>query len=830
MSKAKRNVHSVDSSSVELKQRRILIDGKPRQLFAGEVHYFRLAREEWESRLQLLLNNGMDTVATYIPWIWHEVTAGDIDVTGRTHPQRDLAGFLDLCASYGLNVMVRPGPFCMAELKNEGVPYRLYKPPFVQPLTWNGARTSTRVLDYLAPDFLGAVNEWYDAVMPVIASRLKTRGGPVIAVQLDNEIGMLQWVSNCPDLSDYACEEMRQWCVERYGSKVASDRIGADAASPTAWAAGLRKPSGDSLSLHHDLGLFMRERFRRYVSTLRGMAEARGVSGVPFMINVHGTGGNRGLTFPIGISQLFESYQNQPQMTAGSDIYLGDLTVCNLPDLYLVNAFMESVQGPDQPLTSLEFEAGNGNYGDDLSQLYTPEAAELKARLCIAQGNRLLNFYLHCGGENPPLSSTGDGIDRIAFTGQRHGFAAPVSPEGALHASYDGISRLTASLRGIEHLLADSQQLFDDVSIGFVPDHYLTEYRFQGAHERAAQVQDLERYRGAGRRDVLPRSLLLSGFSFPAVNLQSENPRTGALILATGNTLAREVQERLVSWVRAGGKLLLFGLLPDRDHDGAPCTVLADASGVSSAGRVFDEVTAAGNYWPSVKAHGWAAPRPEVRTSFAQLLAARDGVQWETFLTEIQTGLPCAATVRLGEGQITLMGCDYPAHLDFYQALMASVGITPTYAVDADGPGVVLVPTSSSNGTKLLHLINVAPNAVSLFVRERSKKTFGGRRLIVPARSGLILPIGANEASPSASLSSGIVWSTAELLRETKSSITVRPTQPGQDVVSLKTDRRVSCRLGDVTRDGDSVRIVIDSAKHKGKAVTIKFLSRVRRK
>lgn len=829
MSKVKQTLRSVGVGSVELSQRRILVDGVPRQLFAGEVHYFRLARHEWENRLQLLKNSGFDTVATYIPWIWHELPDGDIDVTGRTDPQRDVAGFIDLCGSNGLNVIVRPGPFVMAELKNEGIPYRMYKAPFAQPVTWKGVPTSTRVLDYLAPDFLGGVADWYAAVMPVIAPRLKTHGGPIIAVQLDNEIGMLQWVSNCPDLSDYACEEMREWCLERYGQEVASARIGADVNMPDQWVDALRNPAGASLALHQDIGLFMRDRFRRYVQTLRGLAEAHGVHGVPFVINVHGTGGNRGLTFPIGISQLFESYRDQPQMTAGSDIYLGDLTVGNLPDLYLVNAFMESVQGPDQPLTSLEFEAGNGNYGDDLSQLYTPEAAELKARLCIAQGNRLLNFYLHCGGENPPLSSTGDGIDRIAFTGQRHGFAAPVSPEGAVNATYAGMIRLTESLRGIEHLLAASQQQYDDVSIGFVPDHYLTEYRFQGSPERAAQAVELERYRGAGRRDVLVRSLLLSGFSFPAVNLQSATPSTGALILATGSTLGKDVQERLVEYVRAGGRLLLAGLLPDRDHDGAPCTVLADAIGLRSAGRVFDEVTARGNYWPSIRAHSWAAPRPEVRASFAQLLAACDGRQLEPFLTEIESGLPCGATVRFGAGQVTVLGCDYPVHLSFYKELMATLGVTSNYQLDTDGPGVMLVPTRSSNGIELLHIINVAPNAVTVTLRKGGKKSFGGRRLTVPARSGLILPCAAGGASPSESLTGTIVWSTAELLRETKNSITLRPTQSVKDVIMLKTDRRVECRLGSVVRKGSTVRISIDGAKHRGKPVTIKFSSRMRK-
>lgn len=51
--------------------------------------------------------------------------------------------------------------------------------------------------------------------------------------------------------------------------------------------------------------------------------------------------------------------------------------------------------------------------------------------MCIAQGNRLLNYYLFAGGRNYRLDERrGDGNDRIAATGERHGFAAPIDPEG----------------------------------------------------------------------------------------------------------------------------------------------------------------------------------------------------------------------------------------------------------------------------------------------------------------------------------------------------------------------------------------------------------------
>jgi len=837
------------SGSIEIRERKILIDGTPKMVLAGEVHYFRLAPEDWLDRLEKLEANGLDTVATYIPWVWHELEDGSIDLHGRTHPQRNLVAFLELCASRGLKVIARPGPFIMAEVKNEGIPYRFYSEPFVQPTTWNGAKVPTRTLDYLAPDFLQAASNWYGEVMPVIASHLHTRGGAIIAVQLDNEIGMLSWVSNSPELTDVTCEDMRTWSRNRYGDELASQRMGVDVTDAGAWAKNLRSPPDASLPLHHDLGLYSRDRFRRYVQVLRQYAEDNGVTDVPFLVNIHGTGGGRGKTFPIGISQLHESYQGQSQMTSGSDLYLGDLTVVNVGDLYLCNAFMLSVHDSNQPLTSLEFEAGDGNYGEDLGTLYTPEAIELKTRLCVAQGNRLLNYYLHTGGENPRFTDVGDGTARLAFTGQRHGFAAPVRPEGRLSPTYAPLTRVVKTIRGVEELLATSTEEFDDFAIGFVPNHYMSEYHAPNSAQRQAQIADLERFRGFGPRDILSRALLLNGFSFPAVNLQAGVPKAKGIVLATGRTLGRDVQQRLATFVEQGGKLLLVGLLPDQDHDGAPCTVLADTLGLKSAGIVEDTMTPKGQYWPSVAAEDWAAPRPEVRVGIAQLLSSSTDAPLRTLLREIETSQPCAVQVVAGKGEAIVLGCDYPADLGLYRGLMSALGIEPRWQLDGDQPGVILTSTLSPAGERLLHAINVAPYKITFKLKHFGKPVLNGKRLTLQARSGVILPMGVltkgslvmpSQTPPSKKeiadrkrpiqiadvsgvliLGTTVLESSAEILRHNRGVILVQPTQEEEDVIVLETDDKVRCTKGKVTRKGSTVRIVTKRSKHGGKPVAI---------
>ena len=80
------------------------LNGRPFFLYSGEVHYFRIPKTQWRARLTALKKAGFNTVSTYIPWSWHEPEEGRIDLTGETHPERDVMTFLDTAKSLGLFV------------------------------------------------------------------------------------------------------------------------------------------------------------------------------------------------------------------------------------------------------------------------------------------------------------------------------------------------------------------------------------------------------------------------------------------------------------------------------------------------------------------------------------------------------------------------------------------------------------------------------------------------------------------------------------------------------------------------------------------------------
>jgi beta-galactosidase len=383
--------------------------------------------------------------------------------------------------------------------------------------------------------------------------------------------------------------------------------------------------------------------------------------------------------------------------------------------------------------------------------------------LCVAQGNRLISYYLFAGGHNPPLDNpVGDGNDRIAFTGERHGFAAPVDPEGRLNPTYASVTSAVRAVHGAEHLLADMDQEYDDLLLGFVPDHYLTEYTHPASARRRDVVRDLERFRGMGLRDVLARALVLGGFSFTSADLSGAatsagadlDPAGPAVALASPPVLGRAVQERLAAFVRAGGRLLLHGVLPVLDDDGRPCTVLTDALGLAPGSRV--EGTP--HHFPSVRATAWAGEQPEVRVGVLQHLEATGSTDVETLVADVADGSAVAVRVQVpGGGAALVLACDYPCHLDLWRSLLGRLDVRRRVVTSGDVPGLVVATTADASGQRLLHVLNVAPMPQTFTVDLDGVPLTDGTPVHLPARAGLMLPVDVR-------LEGGVLrWATTEL-------------------------------------------------------------------
>ncbi|RZT21488.1 beta-galactosidase [Fictibacillus sp. BK138] len=763
---------------IEIKNKQIIIDGKPVLITCGEIHYYRVDKSEWQDRLDKLKETGCNSVATYVPWLWHEPVEGQFDFTGKTRPETDLAGFIDLCTENGFYFFVRPGPFIMAEMKNEGLPYWVYeKHPEIIPIGWDGSEATTPTVDYLAPGFLKEVRKYYEKVMEVITPRLYPNGGKIIAFQLDNEVGMLSWVSNTPDLTDNLLNGFSRWVGERYGEDVKS-RYPFSLKESAERNDAIRSPKEEySAQLLKDLGYYMRYRFAKYIAILREYAEEFGVKEIPFVVNIHGTGGGRGLTYPIGISQLYESYTQAPGYISGSDIYFGDLDMKTFQDLYIINGFMDAVHNDDQPLTSVEFNCGDGNFGETLGERYDPSAADFKLRMCLAQGNRLINYYLFSGGKNARLDSlVDDGNDRIASTGERHGFAAPIGPEGDYNYTFPRMSRVNQSVMAVGDKLAAMDEDRDDVSFAFIPDYYMTEYRYPGSEVMREILSNIEANRGSGAWEIMGRAMLLNGYRFTAIDIQNKpllKEKTPVLALPSARYMDRGIQEKLVNYLQDGGKILLYGEVPLFDMEGKDCIILADALNVKYKSYSRDSH----RHYLSIYGDGWAEGQPEIRSYFAQGFEVGESVT--PILRVYGSDDICGFESEVGSGRAIVVAGAYRCDLPFFKKALERLGATAQLTHDFKHHGIFMTSTSNREGERFIHLLNLDGFDKEFTVTDGEDVLFEGRKILLQSKDGVMLPMNLSLGNVK------IAYSTAEIEAVYEGSIDFRLTQ-AKDVIAFE--------------------------------------------
>lgn len=158
--------------SIEIERGRFVLDGQPFQIISGEMHYARIPRAYWRDRLRKARAMGLNTISTYVFWNLHEPKQGVYDFRG----QLDVAEFVREARQEGLHVILRPGPYVCSEWDLGGLPAWLLADP----------NTKLRSGD---ESFLRPAAEWMRRLGRELAPLQITRGGPIIAVQVENEYG-----------------------------------------------------------------------------------------------------------------------------------------------------------------------------------------------------------------------------------------------------------------------------------------------------------------------------------------------------------------------------------------------------------------------------------------------------------------------------------------------------------------------------------------------------------------------------------------------------------------------------------------------------------------
>lgn len=174
----------IDPTRIQYDGQCFILNKKDTFIYSGAFHYFRCPQALWADRFAKIKAAGFNTVETYIPWNYHEQQepAGLDDFT--QIKLRECQEWLQMAIEkFGLNVIVRPGPYICSEWDSGGFPQWLMK---YKPAGFKG--------DWLRsadPTYLAWCRHWYRAVARALERFQITRRAPgkpgIIMFQLENE-------------------------------------------------------------------------------------------------------------------------------------------------------------------------------------------------------------------------------------------------------------------------------------------------------------------------------------------------------------------------------------------------------------------------------------------------------------------------------------------------------------------------------------------------------------------------------------------------------------------------------------------------------------------
>ena len=158
-----------DGERISFTNHYMMKDEKPFFGICGEFHFSRYDFQKWEDEIIKMKMAGINIIPTYIIWNHHEEIKGQF----RWNGSFNIRYFVELCKKHDVEVILRVGPFVHGEARNGGLPDWLYGEP---------CRVRSNDERYLA-----YVKRFYSEIGKQVKGLFYKDGGPIIAVQLDNE-------------------------------------------------------------------------------------------------------------------------------------------------------------------------------------------------------------------------------------------------------------------------------------------------------------------------------------------------------------------------------------------------------------------------------------------------------------------------------------------------------------------------------------------------------------------------------------------------------------------------------------------------------------------
>lgn len=546
--------------SFDFDEKGFFIDDKREFLIGGEIAQFRVPKSEWKARMRLFKRAGGNTLTTSVAWSLHEPQEGNILFDDVEY--RDLKDYLSLAEEEGLFVYLRLGPLIYTELINGGIPPWLFAEyPQVKARKADG--TTIEQLSYMHPVALEKFKKYYRALAEEIKPFLETAGGPVVLIQLDNELAGIHTWNGTLDYNEetmgFFQEEGRypQFMKKRYGS---IEKVNAAYRSEFTAFTEIDPRKGrfsgkERARAERDYHDFYCSHLASYAKTLLTWLREFGID-VPVTANAANA-------YLLNYLKELSEEMKDEKFFIGFDNYYGlDVNWANFhptPKWYMKNVYAaDAMRCMGYPFVVLEMQLGS--YADippvlseDLYQWYM---------LNLGLGMKGVSYYIFAGGTNPEDSG---------ITADVYDFQAPVSFDGRLRKSYRALKKFNLFMKEKEWLL--NAERISSVQLG--------------VEWQTMRGNDYAKYAGVpntlGAEDGLIKCLSYSLFSSKYSHCFTE--LTGSLdiekplLIFSPDTMSEKAQNNVVNFIENGGKVYILATLPTLNEAFEPCTVLRDYLG-----------------------------------------------------------------------------------------------------------------------------------------------------------------------------------------------------------------------------------------------------------
>ena len=675
-----------------IKNNNFYLDGKRIFLNSGEIHYFRIRRDLWDRHLDEAVSAGLNAVSTYVPWAWHEEEEGVFDFDGSSCPEKDLIGWLRKCREHGLHAIVKPGPFILAEFRGAGLPDWFLERygEAVRMRTRSGARVMSDGVSLFNSDYLDKVRLWYDRVMPVIRNHELQVGGPVIMMQVCNEIGVFSWLARQADYGNEVRYRFVSWASEQYGNISEVNRQWGTAYGSfdeIALPPDGREPYASPPDRGRDNAWhgFWRRYYGDYLRMLTSMIRERGVT-VPLYHNLPGWIYGNGYEFPVNITMYEDLFRGRSEIIFGVDHIPEFVSYRNLHDDRIINDITLAMQGGG-PLFAAEFQSGSREY----HVVTNPREMELFYKASIANGLKGWNFYMFSQGRN---------VSRRGYSGDTFYWFTPLDADGIRGSAWHAVEKMSRITAVSGDIIVNSGRRAE-VCVLFYSHWYATELE-----RPAGEATGLTYVPSAVRRpayfDGLLKALQVLNIDYDMADLSSATPVSLAQyrqvwVFAT-DEMDAPAQTTVAGYITAGGHAVVYPYLSDRETSQQPCTILRDEIGVTPAGiEVIDS--------PLIDLFDLR----DIKCSNPQIIFTPESLAGAEVIARTIKGTPCGFEKSVGKGNVTFIGTwagfDTEAHRAFYSRLLERSGARLRNA-NSDNGFIIVRQRFTGDGRAMLFAAN----------------------------------------------------------------------------------------------------------------------------